>query len=63
MNFQFIITWTLKLYHKIHSNRKVCGFGPPTVNSVLLKILPAGPNVQHDTEQFDDHLTRDVTTV
>ncbi len=35
MNFQLIIT--LKLSHKIHSNEKVCLFGPATVNSVLLK--------------------------
>ncbi len=32
---------------------KACIFGPPTVSSVPLKILP--PNVQHGTEQFDDH--------
>ncbi len=30
-------------------------FGLATVNSVPLKILPARRNVQHDTEQFDDH--------
>ena len=35
--------------------KKVCFFGPASVNLVLLKILPAGPNVQYDTDQFDDH--------
>ncbi len=33
----------------------MCVFGQATVYSVLLKILPARPNVRHDTEQSDDH--------
>ena len=45
----------MKLFQKIHLNKNVCVLSPATVNSVPLKILPAGPNVQRDTEQFDDH--------